>query len=165
MKYRLQRGAKSYEIDVQPSPEGYVLRGPDGVAQLIALQARPDGSQRATTPWGDIELRSARRGAEVWAHADGRRLEAHVERSRASGAGSARGAAAGELHAPMAGKLLRISVAVGDTCKAGQAVALIEAMKMENELLAPLDGVVVEVYQSAPGTVEKGALILKLEPQ
>jgi biotin carboxyl carrier protein len=165
MKYRLERGGKSYEIDVQPSPEGYLLRGPDGTAQRIALQVRADGSQHAITPWGDMELRSARRGAELWAHVGGRRLEAQVQRARASGAGSARGGAAGELHAPMAGKLLRISVRVGDSCKAGQAVALIEAMKMENELVAPLDGVVVEVCQSAPSTVDKGALIVRLEPR
>lgn len=165
MKYRLERAGKSYEIDVQPSPEGYVLRGPDGTAQRILLQTRSDGSQHAATPWGDIELRSARRGAEVWAHAGGRRLEAQVERVRASAAGNSRAGAAGEVHAPMAGKLLRISVSVGETCQAGQPVALIEAMKMENELLAPLDGVVLEVCQSAPGPVDKGALIIRLEPK
>jgi biotin carboxyl carrier protein len=37
-------------------------------------------------------------------------------------------------------------------------------MKMENELVAPLDGVVVEVPVTAPSTVDKGALIVRLEP-
>jgi biotin carboxyl carrier protein len=40
---------------------------------------------------------------------------------------------------------------------------VIEAMKMENELLAPLSGVVVEVAVTAPATIERGALILKVE--
>ena len=64
----------------------------------------------------------------------------------------------------MAGKLLRVDAVLGARLKAGQAVAVIEAMKMENELLAPLDGVVVEVAATAPSTIEKGTLIARLEP-
>jgi biotin carboxyl carrier protein len=64
----------------------------------------------------------------------------------------------------MTGKLLRVSVKVGDVVQASQPVAVIEAMKMENELLAPLAGVVVEVGADAPGTVEKGALVVRVEP-
>ena len=54
---------------------------------------------------------------------------------------------------------------VGDTVKAGQTLAVIEAMKMENELVAPLAGVVVEVAVTAPSPIDKGALIARLEPQ
>jgi biotin carboxyl carrier protein len=64
----------------------------------------------------------------------------------------------------MAGKLLRLDVRVGDAVKAGQTLAVIEAMKMENELVAPLAGVVVELGQSAPSAVEKGALLARIEP-
>jgi biotin carboxyl carrier protein len=48
--------------------------------------------------------------------------------------------------------------------RAGQPLAVIEAMKMENELTAPLDGVIVEVGPAAPSTLDKGALIVKLAP-
>jgi biotin carboxyl carrier protein len=64
----------------------------------------------------------------------------------------------------MAGKLLRLSACLGDAVKAGQTLAVIEAMKMENELVAPLDGVVVELGQTAPSAVDKGALIARIEP-
>ena len=164
MKYRLERAGKVLEIDVEPSEGGYVLRGPDGAPHLVQLQTRADGSRRAITPWGEIEVVSARRGAEVWADIPGRRLTARVERARPSSGSANNAGAAGAVRAPMAGKLLRLDARLGDTVKAGQTLAVIEAMKMENELLAPLAGVVVELGQAAPSAVEKSALIARIEP-
>jgi biotin carboxyl carrier protein len=164
MKYRLERAGQIFEIDVDITPQGYVLRGPNRQPRLIQLQTRADGSQHAITPWGDIEVRSARRGADVWADVPGRRLTARVERARPAAGGASNSGAAGALRAPMAGKLLRLDARLGDTVKAGQTLAVIEAMKMENELVAPLDGVVVELAQGAPSTVDKGALIARIEP-
>ena len=164
MKYRLQRAGKVYEIDVEVTPQGYLLRGLDGEARLLQLSLRADGSQHAITPWGDIEIVSARRGGELWAKLGARRVFAEVERVRpAAGAGG--GSSAGSVLAPMTGKLLRVEVQVGQVVKAGQALAVIEAMKMENELTAPLDGVVTEIAATLTGTVEKGTLIVRLEPQ
>lgn len=164
MKYRLERAGQVIEVDVEPTDGGYVLRGPDGKARLVQLQARADGSQRAITPWGDIELTSARRGADVWADLPGRRLTARVERARPSSASASNGGAVGAVRAPMAGKLLRLDARLGDVVKAGQTLAVIEAMKMENELTAPVGGVVVELGQAAPSAVDKGALIARIEP-
>jgi len=172
MKYRVEHHGSVHEVDVEQTAQGYVLRGPDGTPRLIQLQTRSDGSQRAITPWGEFELTSARRGAELWADiaASGgaaeapRRLSARVERARPSAAGAGIAGSAGAVRAPMAGKLLRVDAVVGAHVKAGQALAVVEAMKMENELLAPLDGVIVEVAATAPSAIEKGALIARLEP-
>jgi biotin carboxyl carrier protein len=163
MKYRVEIGGKTQEIDVQLTAQGLLLRSDGGEPQLFCIDTRDDGSQRVTTPWGEFEVESARRGSEAWLKAGGRRLSAKVERARPSGAGADNGGGAGALLAPMAGKLLRIEVAVGDQVRAGQPLAVIEAMKMENELVAPIAGVVVEVAAQAPAPVDRGALILKLE--
>jgi biotin carboxyl carrier protein len=163
MKYRMERAGHVYEFDVELSDAGYLLRGPDGVSQLLQLQSRADGSQRAITPWGEFEVLSARRGEEVWADLPGRRLSARVARARPLGSAGA-AASAGAVVAPMAGKLLRLDARLGESVKAGQTLAVIEAMKMENELTAPLDGVIVEVGPEAPGAVDKGALIARIEP-
>jgi biotin carboxyl carrier protein len=165
MKYRLERAGNDYELDVELTADGCIVRGPDGEPHTIRLELRSDGSYLAITPWGDEQLLSARRGAELWASVSGRRLHARVERVRASQAGASGGAAAGSLTAPMPGKLLRVSARVGDQVVAGQALAVIEAMKMENELVSPIAGVVTEVALQAPSAVEKGALILKVEPR
>lgn len=164
MKYRVERAGKVFEVDVELTSAGCVLRGPDGQAQQVMLQTRDDGSQRAITPWGEFELKSARRGAEVWADVPGRRLSGRAERARPSGSGGGAAGAAGAVLAPMAGKLLRLAVALGDHVKTGQTVAVIEAMKMENELVAPLDGVVVELGLAAPNAIDKGALVARIEP-
>ncbi len=164
MKYRVEHAGKVFEVDVDITEAGYVLRGPDGEPRLLQLATRTDGSQRAITPWGEFELVSARRGAEVWADARGRRLAGRAERARPSAGGGSSSVAAGALLAPMAGKLLRLDARLGDSVKAGQTLAVIEAMKMENELLAPLDGVVVELGPAAPSAIEKGALVARIEP-
>lgn len=163
MKYRLEHAGRTYELDVDVGPDGCVVRGPDGRAHRILLESRDDGSQRARTPWGELELRSVRRGEELWAQVAGRRLQAQVQRVRPSAIGAALEAAAGAVYAPMAGRLLRVEVRPGDRVRAGQPVAVIEAMKMENELVSPLDGVVSSVAFEAPATVEKGALLVKVE--
>ena len=64
----------------------------------------------------------------------------------------------------MAGRLLRVEAKVGDPVRAGQPLAVIEAMKMENELLSPLDGVVTQVFFEAPTAVDKGALLIEVKP-
>lgn len=164
MKYRIERDGKQYEVDVELTEGGCVVRGADGKAYTLELEKRSDGSRRVVTPWGELDVQAARRGNELWADLSGRRLQATVERARASGAGSAGGASAGTLRAPMAGKLLSVRVKPGERVSAGQPLLVIEAMKMENEIAAPIGGVVRSVAVSAPAAVDKGAVLLELEP-
>jgi len=65
--------------------------------------------------------------------------------------------------APMPGLVLKIEVAVGDAVRAGQGVVVVEAMKMENELKAPADGVVASIAVQPGQTVDKGATLITLE--
>lgn len=162
MKYQFSRAGQVIELDVQATQGGYVVRDPNGEAHAIKLERRADGSIHAETPWGALELESTRRGAELWVNLGGRRLLANVERAKPSAVSGAGSGGAGAVVAPMAGKLVRVDVKVGDAVKGGQPLCVIEAMKMENELTAPLAGVVVEIRASL-GAVEKGALILRLE--
>jgi biotin carboxyl carrier protein len=164
MKYRIERDGKQYEVDVELSANGCVVRGADGQPHVLRIETRSDGTQHVSTPWGELDAQAARRGNELWADVSGRRLQATVERARASGAFAAGGASAGTLRAPMAGKLLRVRVQPGDRVTAGQPLLVIEAMKMENEIAAPISGLVRSVAVSAPAAVDKGAVLLELEP-
>lgn len=69
----------------------------------------------------------------------------------------------GQLNAPMPGKVLEILVHVGDTVSTGHPVAILEAMKMENELKSPVDGVVTEIAVETGASVEKNTLLVKIE--
>ena len=68
----------------------------------------------------------------------------------------------GRLTAPMPGKVVSFAVKVGDAVKAGQALAVMEAMKMEHTIAAPQDGTVAELLYSPGDQVAEGAELLKL---
>jgi 3-methylcrotonyl-CoA carboxylase alpha subunit len=69
----------------------------------------------------------------------------------------------GTITAPMHGKVLALLVAQGDTVHKGQRLAVIEAMKMEHALLAPIDGVVGEIAASVGAQVAENARIMTIE--
>jgi biotin carboxyl carrier protein len=69
----------------------------------------------------------------------------------------------GSLRSPMPGKVVKLLVAKGATVTRGQGLVVVEAMKMENELGAPRDGVVKEISVSEGQPVDGGALLLTLE--
>ena len=68
----------------------------------------------------------------------------------------------GRLTAPMPGKVVSIAVKAGDKVSKGQALAVMEAMKMEHTIAAPADGVVAEVLYAPGDQVSEGAELLKL---
>lgn len=71
-------------------------------------------------------------------------------------------AGAFQVKAPLPGTVLSISVKVGDTVKASDTVAVLEAMKMENAIRAGRDGKVTAVNASAGDAVLEGAPIITL---
>ena len=65
---------------------------------------------------------------------------------------------AGEaVNAPMPGNILKVNVKAGDAVKEGQCLCVLEAMKMENEIMAPKAGTVTQVLVSKGSTVDTGA--------
>ena len=64
-----------------------------------------------------------------------------------------------KISAPMPGTILSMNVKDGDTVKKGDLLMILEAMKMENEILAPADGVISAVSVTKGQTVETDALL------
>jgi 3-methylcrotonyl-CoA carboxylase alpha subunit len=71
-------------------------------------------------------------------------------------------AESGRLTAPMPGKVVSFSVKAGDKVRKGQALAVMEAMKMEHTIAAPADGTVAELLYAPGDQVAEGAELLKL---
>jgi acetyl-CoA carboxylase biotin carboxyl carrier protein len=68
-----------------------------------------------------------------------------------------------EVLAPMPGKIIDVLVKVGDKVSEDDELIILEAMKMENPVYAPADGVVKEIMVSKDGTVESDQLLMILE--
>ena len=82
----------------------------------------------------------------------------------AAPAPAAAAAAGGEqVTSPMPGAILSISVAAGDAVKRGQVLMVLEAMKMENEIMCPCDGKIASVNTSKGASVESGTLLCVIQ--
>lgn len=165
-----------YLVDVEGERIEVTL---DGGTATVAGEATPvhladvEGtSVRLVTIGGAQHRVLARRagprgGYVIWM--DGWRFEVEAldERTRAIrelSAAAAGPAGPAPVLAPMPGLIVRVHVAVGERVRAGQGIVVMEAMKMENELRAPADGVVRAIPVATGQAVEKGTLLVEFEP-
>ncbi len=72
------------------------------------------------------------------------------------------GTGAVTVTSPMPGKILAIKTSVGTSVKKGEVLMILEAMKMENEIVAPQDGTVASIDISEGASVEAGAVLASL---
>jgi len=109
-------------------------------------------------------------GVHFWRHPGGRIHLAMPERSfdlietAALAASGEETGGDGVVIAPMHGQLLEILVTEGDRVRRGDKLAVLEAMKMQHELLAPVDGTVSAVLATAGTQIAADARILEIEP-
>ena len=66
------------------------------------------------------------------------------------------------VKAPMPGNILDVKVAVGASVKAGDVLVILEAMKMENEIVAPQDGTVASINVNKGDTVNSGDVLVSM---
>ncbi len=71
-------------------------------------------------------------------------------------------AGATAIKAPMPGTLIKVNVKAGDAVKKGDVLCVLEAMKMENDILAPADGVVATVEAAQGASVATDAVLVTL---
>lgn len=131
-----------------------------GVVAALAFEDTPQGielhyeGQRERVQvytQGETDHVFTRRGATQIVSID---LLAHAGDTHAEG---------GRLTAPMPGKVLSFAVKAGDKVSKGQALAVMEAMKMEHTIAAPADGTVAELMFAPGDQVAEGAELLKLQ--
>ncbi len=143
-RFRLSWDDTTYEVDVS--------RFRPGALSLIIPAAGHASHEVICHETAPGELALGVGGRQVSARVtDGRRPRT-VEAARAGGDHA--------VVAPMPGRLVRVLVAPGDTVQAGQRLAVVEAMKMENEVASPAAGVVSDVRAAAGDSVESGAVLV-----
>ena len=106
----------------------------------------------------EVELAAPMTCAEFAAYAP---APAAVPAAAAPAEAPAAPVGAGEcVTAPMPGNILKVSVSVGDRVAEGQVLVILEAMKMENEIMAPCAGTVTQVLVQKGATVDTGAAMV-----
>ena len=120
----------------------------------------------------DVEVNGKRFAVSMWVP------ESHLATAPAGGGGGAKakprrkgggssgggGAGTGVIVAPMQGTMFKVNVAVGDTVEAGQVVAVLEAMKMENNVATDVAGTVAEVKVEPGMPVGSGDVLVVITP-
>lgn len=108
----------------------------------------------------EVELAEPMMMSEFNAYAPAPAAAPVVEAAPAAPAVSAAPVVAGEgerVDAPMPGNILKVNVGFGQAVKEGDVLLILEAMKMENEIVAPKSGTVTQVLVQKGATVETGA--------
>lgn len=142
----------------------------DGVAHEVIpvaggrthVRVQGEAAQRIVT-LDDRELPTAATLDGVAVSLDVRTAQA-AARDAALSVGRTGGAGGGLVKAPMPGRVVRVLVAVGQAVERGAPLVIVEAMKMENELLAPAPGVVRAVHVGEGVAVEAGQALVELDP-
>jgi len=111
-----------------------------------------------------VEVNGKRFDVKVWVPpAGGTAPTAQKTRSASRGASQSAGAASGTITAPMQGTVIKVLVTEGQTVAQGDAVLVLEAMKMENQIQADKAGTVSKINCKAGDTVGSGDVLLVIE--
>ncbi len=167
IRYIVDLDGRSFVVSL----DGGTASVDDSPPVAVHLQAIEGTPVRLVTVGTTVHRVTARREGERGRYVvriDGRRyaVDALDERTRAIRDMAAAGrVAAGPVPvtAPMPGLVIRVHVTPGQHVTAGDPLAVIEAMKMENELRAPAAGTVRAVHVAAGTAVEKGATLIEFE--
>ena len=174
MQYDFVIGERTRKVMVQRAGEAWRVTVDGAVTRvdavrvddaLLSLLVGPEGagSPSRSVP---VVVVAGRTPGELGVHVNGRQLMVTI--GDASRARRRRGAAVHEhgpqrVTASMAGKVVRVLVAVGEAVNVGQGLVVVEAMKMENELRAAKAGHVASISVTEGQSVDAGAVLAVVE--
>jgi 3-methylcrotonyl-CoA carboxylase alpha subunit len=168
--WRLFGGAtRRFDLDVGGTPHRATLHRGHDAALTLAVGDRhwPFSSRALGADRHDVSLGDQRWTLAVYA--EGERITVFAPHGSLALqeidplAHAGEGAAQGRLTAPMPGKVVALLAKVGDKVKAGQPLAVMEAMKMEHTIAAPRDGTVAELLHAVGDQVAEGGELLRFE--
>lgn len=164
MKYEIEIQDETYVVDVSKTDTGYAVRIGDGEETIVQKSAHNDTLLQLLHNNRSLSLRHALRDEEQEIHYQGTRIVGIAVDPRKKVLQLA-GVSGGDVVASqMPGRVLSVSVQVGDVVSKGDIVATVEAMKMENPLKSPRDGVVQEVCAKSGDLLEAKGVVVRLEP-
>ena len=166
-RHRFQVEGTNHAVSIDDTPDGVSVQIDEGEA--FAIDATTSGVP------GLFSIVRDGRPQQAYVTREGRSLRVIVDGrvfilGPVGGGAKQRGASGGMadppgvITAPLAGVVVEVRVQEGDTLEARQVVAVVEAMKMQNEVQAPMAGTVTRVHAVAGSRIEKGDRVIEYEP-
>lgn len=166
--YQVTLGDRTFNVRVRRSADQVFVRIDDSVEIPASLERVRGAAYALSLGQQRIELLGAIGTDEIQLAIDGQDYhaqvvdEAHARLASVAGSRAATHARR-ELRAPMPGLLVSVLAAPGDEVEPNQPLAVLRAMKMENELSVPRGGKVIAVNVTAGQTVDQNQVILTVE--
>jgi len=165
-RHRLQLGAETRTLVVDEQGERLLVTLDE--SEPVEVDATTSGVPGVLSLLIDGEPHSAYvalDGEVLQVTVDGRTFVIAPARAGGRGRGSVAGYEdpEGQMTAPLAGVVVDVRVAVGDAVEVGQAVCVVEAMKMQNEVHSPHEGTITAVHCERGQRVERGELLIEYE--
>ena len=157
-------------LQLQGERQVWTLQGQDGhwqarcgeqSVEVSAVQSGADGQVSARVNGQSVQATLVRQGHRFWLQAGA--LQLHGEDLRLQAASRAQTVSSGAVMAPMHGRVVRVEVAAGQSVEAGQTLLVMEAMKMEHRLLAPLAGQVKALHAQAGDQVAARRVLAEID--
>jgi 3-methylcrotonyl-CoA carboxylase alpha subunit len=161
INFSYSQAESKYKVGVTPRGAGYLAHLPSG---MHCAAAKFDGERIAIT-LGEMQINAQvlRHGLHRVVLMQGARFEFDAVDPYAPP--ESEDSHGGHLTAPMPGSVVSVLVKPGDTVTKGQALIVMEAMKMEHTIVAPFTGKVEAVYFAAKEQVKEGAELVALDAQ
>lgn len=147
IRYRITIDGVAYDVEVGDLSTSPVRVSVDGVEFEVEIPDAPTERPEPSHPDPSLRRREPR--------------PRQVQRARPSSTAS--GDSDDVVRAPMPGRIVRVNVAQGDTVQRGQALLVLESMKMENTIAAPRDGVVSQLHVAGDDSVQHGQSLVEFK--
>jgi len=155
------------KFSLEKKDKTFVLR--DGEALFEAEIRRVSDNELMILAGGRSErVYLARDGDRKIVFAEGRQYiisEPGQSAGRFSGGDERTPEGSWQVKAPMPGRVIKLNVAEGEEVRKNQTLAIVEAMKMENEIKSALEGVVKKIYVAAGDLIDAQRPLIELEPK
>ncbi|MBR1490395.1 MAG: biotin/lipoyl-binding protein [Bacteroidales bacterium] len=135
-EYKFKIGGKEYNVTVNPKEGKFYDVTVNGATYEVEAENAPAAAPVAQNAPAPVQAAPAPTAAPA-------------AKPAAAGAGE-------KVESPLPGVIIEVSVKEGQAVKAGQKVAVLEAMKMENEIPAPKDGTVTEIHVHKGDSLQEG---------
>jgi geranyl-CoA carboxylase alpha subunit len=158
-------------LDAGGAPETWRLTGTtrevvaacvDARHTLVGLERTSRSTVHAVVDGRPRTARVVREGADSWWLCDG--AEAATRDLRLTGTQAAQGAAVGSMRAPMHGRITQVHAAAGAAVQAGALLLVMEAMKMEHQIVAPFAGTVSALHTRVDDQVAARQVLIEMLP-